>query len=146
MTFTGGGRIPFLPSRMTKNGDWGTLGTSFYPVESWTADTVGYPGSSLSGHGLVVQGSNAAAAIRFDALVYNGNTSYVDCTLRLLVNATPVATGTPQSIDPFGGTTTATVTITTAVNAGDAITVEAKANVSGWLTIKTGTGTFVRIT
>lgn len=128
----------FAPSGMTKSGSSQTLTTSYAVITTWTADTTNYPGSTLSGNGVLVQGTKSAATVEA-SLVLSGGFSYT-ATCRILINGSVAATGSGTSGTP------ATVSTSASVANGDVVTVEAiYSGVSG-PSVSTGTSTYVRIT
>ncbi|MFI9506964.1 hypothetical protein [Nocardia sp. NPDC052566] len=139
-------RTDFLPSSMTKNGTWSAMNATFKPITGWLADTQGYPGSTLSGDGLVVQKPKTNALL--DAsIVLTGRNRDVTVTLQLLVNNNVVVTNLGQ---PVGGTGTTTVSVSTtqSVAQGDVITLQAKSsqNVTAFNpTATTNPASYVRV-
>ncbi len=128
----------FAPSGMTKSGSAQALTTSYAVITSWTADTITYPGSTLSGNGVLVQGGKSGATVAA-SLVLSGGFSYT-ATCRILINGVVVATGSGTSGTP------ATVSTTAAVANGDVVTVEAIYSGVSAPSVATGSSTFVRIT
>lgn len=128
----------FAPSGMNKTGTTTTIGTSYAEVASWAADTAGYPGSTISGNALVVNGGSSNATVAGLLKVTNSSFSQsVTVTLRLYKNGSLLATGSPVTI---GANNSAGVDVT--INStgnnlanGDLITVQA---------ISTATGTGAR--
>ncbi|MFC6011368.1 hypothetical protein [Nocardia lasii] len=140
-----GGEAPFSPSGMTKNGNVTTGGaTVFTVVPGWTADTVGYPGSVVSGNGLQTQ-SGADATPIVANVAYSGAGMAGNFQARLVLNGTTViATGAVVT----GNQGTMVVSTTAAIAPGDVVTVETTHNVSTPLWYATITGsaaTFLRI-
>ncbi|MGW1740023.1 hypothetical protein ACWCPQ_14555 [Nocardia sp. NPDC001965] len=78
----------FTPSGMNKSGSFSLAnGTTEQVVTGWAADTAGYPGSSLSGNGLVVQTSTTTGTVAISVVAANTNTfSTVNLTLRVQKN------------------------------------------------------------
>ncbi|WP_029925521.1 hypothetical protein [Nocardia otitidiscaviarum] len=134
----------FAPSGMTKNGNF-TIPGSYTQVTSWTADTTGYPGSTLSGNGLVAQGSKAGASLTSSCSVTNTDAVGITVTLRLKVNGGVVATGAGAAIAAFGSGT-ATVSTTTAISDGDVVTLEATGSIANYGRINGGASSYVHIT
>ncbi|WP_280412519.1 hypothetical protein [Nocardia asiatica] len=128
----------FVPSGMTKSGSAQTLTTSYAVITGWTADTANYPGSTLSGNGVVAQGAKTNATLTAN-LALSGGFSWT-VTARLLVNGSVVATGSGTSSTP------ATVSTTHNINNGDVVTVEAIFSGVSAPAVQTGSGTYVRIT
>ncbi|MFC9994585.1 hypothetical protein [Nocardia sp. NPDC127526] len=129
----------FRPSGMTKNGDQSLTG-DWTDIYGWIADTGSFPGSTINGNGLVVQGTELKAVI-------SATVPYVIASgfggprqaVRLLVNGEEVAKS--QEVSGWSGTMTATASLR--VNAGDRVTIQ------GWSShnaaVRNGTGTWVRI-
>lgn len=131
----------FAPSGMNKNGSTFTLASSYTQVTGWTADTTGYPGSTVTSDALAVQGSTSNATVAATCPW----TSSLSCTvtLRLFKNGSQIVQGSGSS--GTAGTATASVggiTLTT----GDTITVQAISTQGSFTSIASGSGTFVRIT
>lgn len=125
---------------MTKSGAH-TLTTSYAAVQNWAADTSNYPGSTVSSHGIVVQGSNTNATIAASCPY----TSSLGCTvaLRLFKNGSQVAQGSTTASGTSG---TATVSLTgQTVSNGDVFTIQAIAS-NNFGSISAGTSTWVRVT
>ncbi|WP_410871311.1 hypothetical protein [Nocardia sp. A7] len=139
-----GGEAPFSPSAMTKNGNVVTGANSVWTVVGgWNADTVGYPGSVVSGNGLQTQGGSAAAPLAA-AVAFSGAGMNGTFQARLLVGTAVVATGTAVT----GMSGTMVVNTTAAIAAGDVVTVEVTHNISSqfwYATITGGAVTFLRI-
>ncbi|MEV6068406.1 hypothetical protein AB0L82_17780 [Nocardia sp. NPDC052001] len=135
----------FAPSGMTKSGSSQKLTGSYAEITNWTADTTGYPGSTLSGNGVRSQGANTAAVLTASLPFSGGGSSTNSQQARLFVNG--VAAGSPgPSVNGTSGTLTATATVNLAD--GDVVTVQAYCNpqLTGWEpNIQTGAATFVRI-
>lgn len=137
----------FEPSGMTKNGTqaWATSAT-WVQITSWTANTVTYPGSSITSHRLVVQGTKTSATISA-AVPYTGGQVGRQHRIRLVDQA-----GTQIGTDGATVTTTnGTCTVTaTAVNlsALGITSVAVQMNSNGAIpgTISSGGGTFLTIT
>lgn len=143
---TGGRGTPFAPSGMTKSGSNFGLSTSYATVTTWTADTTGYPGSSVSGNGLVVQNNQAGAKVACSVVGTAASAGGGTITARLKVGATVVVTGSPVSIPGFGGTNTIALDATVDVAAGDIVTLEALASSGASASIVTGASSWVRVT
>lgn len=128
----------FAPSGMNKSGTQALTG-SYATLTTWTADTTGYPGSTVSSNGVVAQGS--ATATLTANIAYTGGFSQTT-TVRIQVNAATVATGTGNSAD--SGTATATTSY--AITTGDIVTVQAISTGIAEPTVTSGATTYVRIT
>lgn len=128
----------FAPSGMTKSGSAQALTTSYAVITSWTADTGTYPGSTLSGNGVLVQGSKSGATVAA-SLVLTGGFSYT-VTCRILINGSVAATGSGTSGTP------ATVSTSATVANGDVVTVEAIYSGVSPPSVATGSSTSVHIT
>lgn len=122
-------RSSFVPSSMTKAGTWASMDATWRTITGWSADTAAYPGSTVSGEGLVVQKSKAdatlAASVVFKALPINGPT----VTLQLLVNNVSTVVGTPTVV-PANSTATVTVSAVRNITAGDVVIVQAKSTLN----------------
>ncbi|MFD4432806.1 hypothetical protein [Nocardia sp. NPDC058497] len=134
----------FAPSAMTKNST-GTMGAynTWTAVDGWIADTVGYPGSQVSGNGLVVQSGGAAVPLTANVVV-SGALTTGNFQARLLVGTTVVATG--AAVSGTGGTLVVSATVP--LVAGSVVTVETWHTIqsSAWeATITAGAATFLRI-
>lgn len=128
----------FAPSGMTKSGSAQVVTTSYAVVTSWTADTATYPGSTLSGSGVLAQGTKTGATVAA-SLALTGGFSYT-ATCRILINGSVAATGSGTSGTPVTVSTTANIVT------GDVVTVEViYSGVSG-PSVATGASTYVRIT
>ncbi|MFI9506944.1 hypothetical protein [Nocardia sp. NPDC052566] len=107
---------------MTKSGAQ-PMGSSWSPVKGWTADTIGYPGSTVSGDGLRVQSSKIGAVVTA-VLPFSGGSGGFNGTLtqqaRLCRNGNPVQLGAEVTGTPGVLRVTATLDLT----AGDLLTVE----------------------
>jgi hypothetical protein len=125
---------------MFKNGTF-TIPNSYTVITAWTADTTGYPGSTVSGNGLVVQNSKSGATITAN-IPWTSSFS-VTVTLRLFQGATQIAQGT--GVTGTSGTSTATATGVT-VTGGDVITVQVLGSSNNFATVTSGAGTYVRVT
>ncbi|RBO82054.1 hypothetical protein [Nocardia puris] len=113
----------FDPSGMNKSGTQ-SVTTSYAQVNNWTADTANYPGSTVSGHALVAQGSKADATVAASVVIANSNFSNFTATLRLYRNGDLLQQGSPVTVP---ATKSATVTVTAtpvAVTSGDLITLQ----------------------
>ncbi|TCK00523.1 hypothetical protein DFR71_1525 [Nocardia alba] len=134
----------FSPSAMTKNGNVVTGAPNVWTVVGgWTADTVGYPGSVVSGNGLQAQGGAAAAPLIAN-VVFSGAGMVGTFQARLLVGTTVVATSAAIS----GMSGTLVVNTTAPIAAGEVVTIELTHTVSSSLwyaTITGGAVTFLRI-
>ncbi|NKX87502.1 hypothetical protein [Nocardia coubleae] len=135
----------FAPVAMTKNGS-SAMGSynQWTTVPAWTADTVGYPSSVVSGNALQVQSATASAQLSAAVVVAGAGTT-ASFQARLLVNGTVVATG--AAVSGTGGTLLVSASV--ALQVGDLVTVETLHTVqlTSWqATISGGTSTFVRVT
>lgn len=133
----------FAPSGMTKSGSF-QIPASFTTVTGWTADTTTYPGSTVSGNGIVAQGSKTGATLAANLPYSGGNYGGGNKQARLLVNGVVVATGT-ASTGKISGTMTVSTTYDIAV--GDVVTVQVDTSYAlpeG--AVAAGTNTWVRIT
>ncbi|WP_043654304.1 hypothetical protein [Nocardia thailandica] len=133
----------FMPSGMTKNGT-ATTSTTYTVVPSWTADTTGYPGSTVSGNALVVNGSKTGATITVQ-LTWTAGAGGNDIRVRIMKNGVQV--GAESGSDTTSPTNHS---VTTDVVTGDLITVERK-GFGTWdgtyaATIQAGATTYVRVT
>ncbi|MFD3594254.1 hypothetical protein ACFWU5_16120 [Nocardia sp. NPDC058640] len=138
--------VNFLPSGMNKSGSAQALATSYALIQNWTADTGAYPGSTVTTHGVVVQGGKTGATVASTVSVQNQNVVSQSVTLRLKVNGgTVLVTGTPTAISA-GATGNVSVSTTADVVAGDIITLEAIKTGSGGMQLLTGSGSWVRVT
>ncbi len=135
----------FAPSGMTKSGSNYNIPSSATEVPTWTADTSGYPGSTLSGNGLVANGSKTSASLSSSCSITNTQAIGVTVTLYLWVNGVLVKTGTGASIAAFSSGT-ATVSHTMDISSGDVVTLRASASVANYCRINTGASSYVRIT
>lgn len=134
----------FVPSAMTKTTPTYAVTTSYGLVTGWLAETATYPGSSVSSNGLVAQAAKVGATCAASLVVTNAANA-INCTLRLKLNGTVIATGTATSVTGFGSTTVA-VSTTATVAASDSLTVEALAGFNSQLTIASNAASYVRIT
>ncbi|MEU4709529.1 hypothetical protein AB0G00_24195 [Nocardia salmonicida] len=134
----------FKPSGMTKSGSY-TATTSYAVVPTWVADTGGFPGSTVSSNGLVVQNTvgNAVLSVQLSCNVPIGQqTQSVD--VQFYRGATLVGTTTPVSC-PVNATTLVTGSVSgVAVTAGDIITVRTKKSNAFGMTVTAAS--WVRIT
>ncbi|TDP29744.1 hypothetical protein [Nocardia ignorata] len=141
----GAAAVTFQPSGMNKSAGT-TIGTSYAVVPNWTAETATYPGSTLSGHGLVVIGSTANGRVEVSLVVANGSFSQVaTVTLRFHLNgnATPFHTSAGTNVPANGSATVTTFVTGVTLAGGDVITVQAISTAatnartinSGWLRI-----------
>lgn len=131
--------VSFAPSGMYKNGTQG-ITTSYAQIINWTADTGGYPGSSISSHGLVAQGAKTGATIAAN-IPFSGGLS-AGVTVRIKKNGTVIATG--SQVSGTTGTALCTATGQTVAN-GDNFTVEV-IGTNNFPSVSSGTGTYLRIT
>lgn len=129
---------------MNKSGTSAVLTTSYQTITGWTADTSGYPGSSLSGNGLSANGSKTGATLSTTCAVANSTAAGLTVTLQLMVNGVAKVAGSPTSVTGFA-TTNVSLSGNTNVASGDVITLQALGNSGTYLTI-VASGTFVRIT
>ncbi|MEV0031450.1 hypothetical protein [Nocardia sp. NPDC050793] len=139
----------FQPSGMNKNGNSAQLSTSYTEVTSWTADTTGYPGSTVSSNALVANGSKAAAIVSASVIVANSQFGTVWCRLALYRNGVLLHEGSETTV-PAAGTATVTVNVTspvtTSITSGDLITLQARAQMVSSITVQGGTSSWVHIT
>lgn len=140
---TGGRGAPFLPSGMTKSGNSAGLPTTFTKITSWTADTSGYPGSSVVSDGLVVQGPRSGATVAAN-IVFGNSSGPTSVYIQIKVGTTVVASAGPVAIAAFG-TVTATASAAVDVALGDNVTLEARAAGTG-VSVTGGVNTWVRVT
>ncbi|MGX1809753.1 hypothetical protein ACWIGI_28870 [Nocardia sp. NPDC055321] len=144
--FSGAGTLAataatFTRSGMNRNGNY-TVPTSNAVVPSWTADP-GRAGSTVSGNGVVANGTKPGAELLARLNVTNLNFGSYTITLRLMLDGVQKATA-PTSI-----ASTATQDVTLSVNAdvtsGQILTVEAVASAGANLRVNGGTVSYVRI-
>ncbi|MRH86174.1 hypothetical protein GFY24_01620 [Nocardia sp. SYP-A9097] len=133
----------FLPSSMNKSGTL-PIPLSYADVTGWTADTAGYPGSTLSGNGLRNQGAKLAATITATLVFSGGNSGSLIQQAKIMVNN--VAVGAPGSATGASGTLIATAT--TSLVDGDIVTVQAVCNagLAAWASTIQVAGSSLRIT
>ncbi|MFD7844006.1 hypothetical protein ACFV4K_13875 [Nocardia sp. NPDC059764] len=127
---------------MTKNGTR-KMTAAMTEVPDWTAETIGYPGSVVTGNALEIQGAKAGAALVAN-VTFAGGTNNPSQEAQLMVNGVLVATSGTMS----GNSGVLIISGTADLAGGDQISVQAKctAGFAGWeSTIQAGTGTFVRI-
>ncbi|MFE7717469.1 hypothetical protein ACFU44_00280 [Nocardia rhizosphaerihabitans] len=123
--------VSFIPSGMNKNGTSFQLtsGSGVYQeVAGWVADTAGYPGSTISGNGVVVQAAatNATVSVSLAYRVPSNATTHT-ADVQVYRGATLIGTTTPAVSCPPGATTTVAGSITgVTLSAGDVITVRTK--------------------
>ncbi len=141
---TGARSAPFFPSGMTKNGNSAALPSSFTKVTAWTADTGGYPGSSVVSDNLVVQGPKGGATISASIVITNGSSAQ-NAQIQVKIGSTVIATSALTSVPTFGSATL-TCSGPADVVLGDQITLEAKSTSGFNLTVTGGTATWVRCT
>lgn len=134
-----GGVSGFAPSGMTKSGSYGFSG-SYTTITSWTADTSNYPGSVVSGNGVVAQGSKSGATLTANIPFGGGFSSTT--TVRIQVNGVTVVTGSGNS----SSSGTATASTTYDISNGDVVTVQGQSVGVTPTTVSSGTDTYVRIT
>ncbi|MFE6863643.1 hypothetical protein [Nocardia sp. NPDC057668] len=130
---------------MTKSGSY-KMTASWADVPAWAADTTGFPGSSLVGNGLRVQGNNSNATVTV-ALPFSGGQAGPTQQARIMINNNFVVNG-PQAVSVGSGTLTATASGLSLTD-GDVVTVQVTcaAGFNGWeSTVTAGVGTYVRIT
>ncbi|WP_278266207.1 hypothetical protein [Nocardia sp. AG03] len=138
-TFTATVAPPFKPSGMSKGGDQPLTG-NWAVIRDWYADTAAYPGSTVSDHALLAQGTTLSAEVSASVpyVIYSGAGGPRQA-VRLLVNGVVVATGTEAT----GWTGTMTAKATMRIDAGDRVTLQ------GWsshgATVRDGTATKIRI-
>lgn len=138
----------FTPSGMNKSGSY-TMTTSYAEVPSWTADTGTYPGSSLSGNGLVVQStiSNATVTAQI-AVQLPGNSQTQNVDIQFYKNGSSLLGTAPASpvACPVSATTNVLGSLTNVSLAqGDVITIRTKKSNSFAATV-VATNSWVRIT
>ncbi|MFC4126451.1 hypothetical protein [Nocardia rhizosphaerae] len=141
-------RTAFSPSGMVKIGSWPDITTTWTTVPGWAADAADFPGSAVSGDGLVVQTGSVGAAISAGATFTASSIFTVDVTLRLLVDGVVVATGSVTEV-PANGSATATVSTSLDLSTGAVVTVQAVSNqsLSAYTpSLDPGVGTYVRVT
>ncbi|WP_459954900.1 hypothetical protein [Nocardia sp. IFM 10818] len=119
-------KTSFQPSAMKKDGvAWSGMDKSWKTITGWTVDPA-YPGSTVSGNGLVVQSGKAGATLEASVPFTAGMFSGADVTLRLTVNGTPEGvTGSLQNV-ASNSVTTVTVSGQFTVVTGDVITLQVK--------------------
>lgn len=131
----------FAPSGMNKSGTQQVTGT-MAQVTGWTADTGTYPGSTISGSALVVNGAGPSKTLTA-RIAWTPGAGGNDCAIQIKRNGTLLATGAYSTSSP------STVSTTDTVADGDLITIEVR-DQSAWAgtsykaTIQAGTGTYVR--
>lgn len=122
--FSGAGTLSaaatvFSASGMLKNGSTYSVPTTYTEIPGWVANTGSYPGSTLSGNGLVANGSKSNATVT--ATVQLTNSFNVSTQVRIMKGATVVVEGTATT------GTTATASISGySVTSGDVFTVQIK--------------------
>lgn len=136
------------PSAMYKSTQTYTATNAYSAVPGWVADTATAPGSTLSGNGVVVQGSKTSALISATVPMTSNYYQSITVSVRLLVNGVVVVTGSTVTIayNPNGGSATALASGTANVALGDVVTLQVISSVSGYGTVSAGTGTWVHIT
>lgn len=150
MTLAGAGALTaaavpsFRPVSMTKQGLWNGMSSTFKDVTGWVADVAGYPGSALSGNGLVVQSAKTNATVAASIVMQSQQFGGVNVTLQLMINNVPSVTGTATNV-PSNGAATVTVSGLRNVVAGDVITVQAKGDGIFYPTADTNTASYVRV-
>ncbi|MBF6277069.1 hypothetical protein [Nocardia nova] len=120
--------------------------TAYSTVTGWNTDPA-YPGSAISGNGVVSKGGKSGALLAASCLVANGYPlgSY-SCTLQLFVNGISVVTGSPVSI-AASGSGTVTVSTTANISGGDVLTLQAIASSGAGTNLKMQpTSSWLRIT
>ncbi|MBF6213790.1 hypothetical protein IU487_22490 [Nocardia puris] len=131
LLFAFGGQS-FAPSGMLKDGSTYSVPASFTEIPGWVANTGTYPGSALSGNGLLVQGGKADATITATIGLSNGFS--LSTQVRILKNGNVIVTGSATT------GTTATASISGhAVADGDVITVQIMAGSAGFVTVVANT-------
>ncbi len=149
--FTGAGTLgatasSFKSSGMTKSGSY-TMTTSYAEVPTWTADTGTYPGSSLSGNGLVVQVAGTGNLSAQIAVQLPGNSQTQNVDIQFYKNGTTLLGTAPASpvACPVNATTNVLGTLTGITLAqGDVITIRTRKTNSFSATV-VATNTWVRI-
>ncbi|MFD6400838.1 hypothetical protein [Nocardia sp. NPDC060249] len=147
--FSGAGTVAaaataFTESGMNKSGTTQAITNAMAQITGFTADTTGYPGSTISGSALVVNGSGTGKTLTARVQWVPGSGNNHTVSARIMKNGTLVGTaGTPVTTSP------SVVTVTTDVASGDLITVQVLdtgpwANSSFKANVSTGTGTYVR--
>ena len=127
--------VTFEATGMRKNGSAFNLPTTRGPVTGWIIHST-YPTTELSGNGFKVQGGKPDAVITATFPNWS-NTFNTQRTIFLMKNGVQIG-----SAGPTTGTSSMTVQVTTAVNNGDVITVEAVTNLfNGGPTIAANTAT-----
>lgn len=143
MVFVGGGP-GFQSSGMTKSGSqqW-AQSSDWIPIESWTPDTGGYPGSTVTSDRLDVQGSKTDATIAAQAAFSGGNFNRTH-TIRL-VDQDDNVLATGSGVGANAGTCTVTasnIDLTGITSVG----VQMWASASSGGNVSGGAGTFATIT
>ncbi|MEV6219814.1 hypothetical protein [Nocardia sp. NPDC051833] len=149
--FSGAGTLgatasSFKSSGMNKSGSY-TMTTSYAEVPTWTADTGTYPGSSLSGNGLVVQVAGTGNLSAQIAVQLPGNSQTQNVDIQFYKNGTTLLGTAPASPVACTVNTTTNVlgTLTGVTLAqGDVITIRTKKTNSFSATV-VATNTWVRI-
>lgn len=149
--FTGAGTLgatamTFTPSGMNKSGSY-TMTTSYAEVTTWTADTGTYPGSSLSGNGLVAQGSTSNATVTAQiAVQLPGNSQTQNVDIQFYKNGSLIGTAPASPVAcPVSTTTNVLGTLTgVSLAQGDVITIRTKKTNSFSATV-VATNTWVRL-
>ena len=138
--------VVFTPSGMNKNGSY-TMTTSYAEVPAWTADTATYPGSTLSGNGLVAQAtiSNATVTAQI-AVQLPGNSQTQNVDIQFYRNGSLIGTAPASPVAcPVNATTNVLGTLTgVSLTAGDVITIRTKKTNSFSATV-VATNTWVRL-
>ncbi|QLY30826.1 hypothetical protein H0264_38080 [Nocardia huaxiensis] len=130
------------------NTAWAGMDTSWKTITGWIADPQ-YPGSAVSGDGLVVQNGKVGATVEASVPFTGHATLDSDVTLRLMVNNTTVAVTGVAKTCPEVVTTTVTASGTYTVATGDVLTLQVQGEwsfASQNPTIAAGAAAYVRIT
>lgn len=133
--------VNFQASGMNKATSTHGLTTSYAQVNTWVADTSGYPGSTVSSHSLVVNGTKGSATL--EARAAFTSSLACTCTLRIFKNGVLAVQGSASASSTNGAATASGGSIS--VSNGDLITLQAIAS-NNFGSISIGTGTYVRCT
>lgn len=139
---SGGG---FLPSRMTKSGATANFNTGQTQITGWAADTVGYPGSTVSSNDLVVQAAGSGVTLDASIEFTNGSTGSRTLTLRILLDGSEVATSGAVSMG-LGATQFITASVSgLTVAQASLVRVTAQPNLTNSINATGNTASYVRI-
>lgn len=131
----------FMPSGMTKNGNWVPTASTWATIPGWTANA----GSTVSGNGVAANGAKTGAVISGQlSNIYTGS-GYLEVDVRLLLDGVVVKTLMAASTS----TAAPTITITSdplTVTAGQVATIQIGGYYASYATIQSGANTYVRIT